>query len=336
MCDGRTINIVYTAGSYSTENGWVVTDINNEVICQHEGCNSGCTPTAGVQATYTMSCTVNPCQKPTNLAVNYEGGTEAIVTWEGEATSYNIDVNGTVIEGVTSPYTLSGLELATEYAVKVQANCGDNGTSEWAGPVSFTTDLCMPENQCEITFELTDSYGDGWNGAYIDVVDAITGVSLGHMSNNNIAKAVETETYTLAVCDGREIQFVWHTGSYDGECSFVIKDINEEEIVSGSSSDLPFNYTVNCTVIPCKKPTDLAVSEIGGRSAVLSWTENGEATEEHSACHYAAPNNTSCEVDGQKTDEAAYQAMEDQITSSASDAPVYQSKDEILSAIEAY
>ena len=234
------------------------------------------------------------CEKPQNVAINYTGGLTAEVSWEGEASAYNIDVNGTVANNVTSPYTLEGLELSTTYNVKVQSNCG-NSTSEWTNPVSFTTDQCMPEDMCEITFELTDSYGDGWNGAYIDVVDVATGASLGHMSNQNVAKAseseeaegtkaggakaAETETYTLAVCDGRDIQFVWHSGSYDDECSYVVKDINGEEIFSGSGAmSAPVNYTVNCSVNDCRKPTDLAASEIGPHSAKLSWTENGEAT----------------------------------------------------------
>ena len=234
------------------------------------------------------------CEKPQNVAINYTGGLTAEVSWEGEASAYNIDVNGTVAENVTSPYTLTSLELSTIYNVKVQSNCG-NSTSEWTNPVSFTTDQCMPEDMCEITFELTDSYGDGWNGAYIEVLDVATGTSLGQLSNQNVAKAseseeaegtkaggakaAETETYTLAVCDGRDIQFVWHSGSYDDECSYVVKDINGEEIFSGSGSmSAPVNYTVNCSVNDCRKPTDLAASEIGPHSAKLSWTENGEAT----------------------------------------------------------
>ncbi len=231
---------------------------------------------------YTLRVLEAPsCLAPTDLTINYAGGVEATISWNSDAEAWNMRVNGVDVNGViTNPYTLTGLELATTYEVEVQANCGSD-LSEWAGPVSFTTDLCLPENQCEITFELTDSYGDGWNGAYIAVVDVATGEELAQMSadNHGGGSVSYTDTKTLSVCDGREIQFVWHTGSYDSECSFVIKDVNEEEIVSGSSSDLPFNYTVNCTVIPCKKPTDLAVSEIGGRSAVLSWTENGEATE---------------------------------------------------------
>ena len=197
---------------------------------------------------YTLRVLEAPsCLTPTDLAVNYTSGLTAEVTWVSEAETFNIDVNGEVTEGVTNPYTLEGLELATTYEVKVQANCGDNGVSEWTNAVSFATDLCMPENQCEITFDLTDSYGDGWNGAYIEVLDVETGTSLAQMSNNNIAKATETETYTLDVCDGREIQFVWHSGSFDSECSYIVTDITGEEIFSGNGTmSEPVNYTVNC------------------------------------------------------------------------------------------
>ena len=90
------------------------------------------------------------CAKPTNLAVNYEGGTTATVTWDGEARSYNINVNGTVTRGVRSPYTLKDLELATSYTVMVQADCGDE-QSAWTNAQSFFTD-------CE-AFNLPYAYG---------------------------------------------------------------------------------------------------------------------------------------------------------------------------------
>ena len=90
------------------------------------------------------------CAKPTNFAVNYEGGTTAIVTWEGDASSYNIDVNGTVTSDVSSPYTLSNLEPATSYTVMVQADCGSE-QSGWTNAESFFTD-------CE-TFDLPYAYG---------------------------------------------------------------------------------------------------------------------------------------------------------------------------------
>ena len=220
------------------------------------------------------------CAKPKNLAVNYEGGTTATVTWTGDATLYNIDVNGTVTNDVTSPYTLTGLALATTYTVMVQANCGDRELSDWTNPVSFTTDLCMPEDQCELTFVLNDSYGDGWNGNAITVTDVETNEVLAVMAapTHGGGNVASSDTYTLGVCDGRELQFSWTTGSYISEVSYTVTDINGDVIVEGSGAGFEtFTYTVSCVVTNCRKPTNLAATEVGNRTATLSWTENGEA-----------------------------------------------------------
>lgn len=63
------------------------------------------------------------CPKPTGLAISYTGGTTATATWDGTAETYNIEINGDVTEGVTSPYTFN-VTLSTTYEVRVQADCG--------------------------------------------------------------------------------------------------------------------------------------------------------------------------------------------------------------------
>ena len=189
------------------------------------------------------------CFKPTGLEINYTGGLTAEVSWTGEATSYNIDVNGVVTNGVTSPYELSGLEFATTYEVKVQADCGSGNLSDWTSAASFSTDLCMPEDQCILTFELTDQYDDSWNGNAIKVVDVASGNVLGTLTNDHDGGSWSsyTQTKTLSVCNGREIQFSWVTGSYPGETSYVVKDVNGHEIFFGSGAmSAPVNYTVDC------------------------------------------------------------------------------------------
>jgi hypothetical protein len=222
------------------------------------------------------------CAKPTGLAVNYTGGTEATISWTSDATAWNMRVNGTEINGtITNPYILTGLELATTYEVEVQANCGD-ATSEWVGPVSFTTDNCMPEDQCALTFVVTDSYGDGWNGASIDIYD-YTGETLGDLlasvANTNAAGAGEAQTYTLNFCNGQELAIIWTSGSYDSEASYTVTDINGDVVVEGSGNGFDgFAYTMDCTETDCRKPTDFVASEIGNHSVKLSWTENGPAT----------------------------------------------------------
>ncbi|MCR5659163.1 MAG: choice-of-anchor J domain-containing protein [Bacteroidales bacterium] len=192
--------------------------------------------------------TLESCPAPTNLAVNYTGGVTAQVTWLGTAQTYNIDVNGTVTNDVTTPYTLEGLELATTYAVKVQTNCEEDETSEWTEAVSFTTDLCMPENQCEISYSFYDQYVDSWNGAYMNIVDAATEEVL-----YELTMPYEEGPYegSFNVCDGRDIQFVWVSGNYPSECGYEFTHNGETILEKGTGETAPsagvvLTYTVDC------------------------------------------------------------------------------------------
>ena len=224
---------------------------------------------------YTLRVLAAPsCLIPTDLTIDYTGGLTAEVTWEGEAETYNIDVNGEVTEGVTSPYVLDSLELATTYAVKVQADCGEDGTSEWSNPVSFTTDLCLPENQCAIYYSFTDQYDDSWNGAYINIVDATTGKLLYELTMPDVDGPYEG---SFNVCDGREIQFVWVSGSYPRECGYVFTHFGTTILEKATNSAAPdagvfFTYNVNCTPDPCTVPYELMSSNVSYNQATLSWT----------------------------------------------------------------
>jgi hypothetical protein len=80
----------------------------------------------------------------------------AVVTWESEATSFDIEVNGEVTEDVTSPYTINDLDPGTAYSVRVRANCGETGYSAWTTAVSFTTSCLAYELPYEYGFETAD------------------------------------------------------------------------------------------------------------------------------------------------------------------------------------
>lgn len=80
---------------------------------------------------------VEPCAVPTNVAVENN-----VVTWEGDAASYNVMVvvgeDTTTTTVTTTTYTIEGLEDGTEGTVAVQAVCAEDNISEWSEPVAFT------------------------------------------------------------------------------------------------------------------------------------------------------------------------------------------------------
>ena len=211
--------------------------------------------------------------KPKNLTVNYTGGTTAEVSWTSDAEAFDIDVNGTVTENVSSPYTLTDLYLGTTYTIKVRAKSGSD-MSDWTNPVSFKTDDCMPEDMIAVNYTLTDSYGDGWNGNYILVVD----------ENCNIVETLTIEngssaTGTVKVC-GSIAQFMWYPGSYPDETSWSFTDAEGNVLFegTGNSSMQAYDLLYSIDKNPYSMPTDITVSEVGPHTATVAWTETGTAT----------------------------------------------------------
>ena len=211
------------------------------------------------------------CLKPTGLTVNYTGGNEAQVTWYSDETSFNIDVNGTVVNNVTSPYTLTGLDLATTYAVSVQTVCDATSVSEWTSPVSFTTDACLPEDMCSITINGTDSYNDGWNGNAINIIQ--NGVTVGTFT---LPYGTGSMTHTFNVCPGYPVSFSWVTGSYPDEADFTILDGGSAAVFSANGDDLADTvfFTMETPCPSCMPALGLTVDEATQTSITISWTGN--------------------------------------------------------------
>ncbi|WP_298900339.1 fibronectin type III domain-containing protein [uncultured Psychroserpens sp.] len=100
------------------------------------------------------------CPAPTALTVTNITDTTADLSWteNGTATSWNIELvdvtagetaTGTATAtGVTNPYTATGLIVSNTYAFYVQADCGVDGVSAWAGPYTFITPYVAVPPSC--------------------------------------------------------------------------------------------------------------------------------------------------------------------------------------------
>ena len=101
-------------------------------------------------------------------------------------------------------------------------------------------------NACDVIFELTDSYGDGWNGASLIVkFDDGTEDQTLTIQNGNY------NTYTFNVKADVEVSLEWEKGEYDSECSFVVKKTNGNIIYSSPSfsnkGEFLFSWVTECS-----------------------------------------------------------------------------------------
>jgi hypothetical protein len=231
------------------------------------------------------------CPDPSSVSVSNITQNGAQLAWTGTSSSYEIEYgttgfalgNGSQISSSTNSTTLTGLSASTNYDVYVRGNCGSNGTSNWTGPVSFSTAVCGASNLCTYTVSMTDTYGDGWNGAVVDVVQG--GVTVASFGSSFITGSGPV-TAPIDLCDGLFTSVVAaQPGGYPTEVGFVISDPNGVAVLShsaGSSFASGFNFgsfTSSCAPINCPDPAAFAVSNVLSSSADLSWTGSAAAYE---------------------------------------------------------
>ena len=177
LCPGTVVNFVYTAGSYGTENGWVIYDASGEVITEEAGCNSGCTHTDGIQATYTMNC--SGCFKPSNLQATNIGTETADLSWTGNSDSYLLQYRPWIAAGddvlptaTMTPYTFdlsqysgTGSVVIRHYDVTnmFRLIVDDIEVTNAGGTVVYSQDFEDCGGVMPSEFSLMDMDGDGYN-----------------------------------------------------------------------------------------------------------------------------------------------------------------------------
>ena len=95
------------------------------------------------------------------------------------------------------------------------------------------------------TIEMTDSYGDGWNGNTFDLY--VDGVYEESFTNQNLTSGVgvETETDEFCVENGSTFSFLYTAGSYPSEVSGTLTSQETGLSVSYQGSSYPSTITVS-------------------------------------------------------------------------------------------
>ena len=233
------------------------------------------------------------CAPVANVTASNVTEAQATINWVGTSNSYNViygeagfnpETEGTTVTATANTYTLTGLDNATSYDVYVQADCGGGEFAPMVR-VSFVTEACALSNQCTYTFALTDSYGDGWNGAYVTVEQNGVVVATVEAINHQLSNNPTTDNIPVSLCDGVATTIVWHSGNYDDECGLTITDPSGTSLYSQTDMESTFGtlvtFTTNCSgapVVTCDAPTNVAASNITANGATITWTAGGNET----------------------------------------------------------
>ena len=142
--------------------------------------------------------------------------------------------SGTLINNLNSnTHSLNSLTPGSDYDFYVQEVCGANDISSWSGPYTFTTNSLTIAGSCGIfKIALLDSYGDGWNGGYVDIE-----------VNYSITQTVTLQTgsgpeyFDIPVDSGDVINVLYTPDNWDDENSYEIYNEAGVMVVSEAGSN---------------------------------------------------------------------------------------------------
>ena len=130
------------------------------------------------------------------------------------------------------------------------------------------------KKSCEVTFNLYDTSGDGWNKAYL-----IVSYSDGTPEEALTITDGKTKTYKRKIANDVEVTLTWYKGSWDLENSFIIKNENGNIIYqNGGFLDNGFLYSWinNCSCQNNGFETCEAVgkleADVNKNNVILTWT----------------------------------------------------------------
>ena len=125
-------------------------------------------------------------------------------------------------------------------------------------------------NACNVVFELSDTYGDGWNNAYLNVTfdDGTPSESLTFETGFNTS-------YTLEIGNHVHVSLLWTVGEWDGEVSFVVRYEDGEIIYQHGNNPqegLLYEFDCNCYFNTNNfSPVENLTATVEGYHVILDW-----------------------------------------------------------------
>ena len=138
------------------------------------------------------------------------------------------------------------------------------------------------EPNCHVSIYAEDSYGDGWNGNTITIIQGTDTIGTYSMEDQNVSSTRIYDTVTFEVLPGIPISFEWTIGNWANEASFTIVNGSDATVYSctdGSTLSNGVFFTLSDACPSCSSVQDLAIANTTTNSVTLTWSnDNTSAT----------------------------------------------------------
>lgn len=215
--------------------------------------------------------TLVSCPAVTGLTVDTTTSDGATISWHTQGTETEwavvLDSDNVVIV-YDSTYTVTGLNSMTGHTVYVRPVCGSDDTGA-VRSINFATRCSDPT--CNITVNGTDSYGDGWNGNYINIYQA--GIQLGSVTISSGSSVTEN----VEVCSTAPVEIRYTSGSYASEMGGTVTDGGGNVVFTisnmGSHSTGDLLATVSTPCPDCIMPVHIYLdsTSLTANTATIYW-----------------------------------------------------------------
>ncbi|WP_309642474.1 fibronectin type III domain-containing protein [Flavobacterium sp.] len=256
--------------------------------------------TATPNFAYNLNIQNATCPQPTITPMGIVTPTSAEANWVNglgsAATSWEIAVQdlGAAIPNdaglttndnsnylITQTFIGDDLVASHQYQYWVRADCGAGLFSPWTGPFPFNTPACLPAQQCNYTFNMTDTGGNGWEGGRMQVIqNGLVVATIGATITNG-----GPTTVTVPLCTNQPFSLFWSVaGDFPDEIRINIKNNFAQTIYAMTTNSQAligttlYSGTVDCLNPLCLQPTanpTVPAATITFNNAVINWNTTG-------------------------------------------------------------
>ena len=122
---------------------------------------------------------------------------------------------------------------------------------------------------CIYTIQMTDDFGDGWNGGFLTVT------SNGFVTTHTLA-AGSSGISSFQVTDGKPVTIVWTPGAFAYEPGFTLLNANGNLLYTSGTADIPVGLVfsaIACCSSDCNSPNGqlTVVNQVTDTSAHINW-----------------------------------------------------------------